>query len=63
MNILTALAIPFAGAMMYGVPATPAPVVYYLHTGGAAEQAGLQPGDRIVVFQRNSKPDLGNDEW
>ena len=30
MNILTALAIPFAGAMMYGVPATPSPVVYYV---------------------------------
>src|ERR671919_92898 len=28
MNVLTALAVPFVGAMMYGVPATPAPVVY-----------------------------------
>src|SRR6266699_3823406 len=27
MNILTALAIPLAGALLYGVPATPAPVV------------------------------------
>src|ERR1051325_3294482 len=27
MNVLNALAIPFAGALMYGVPATPAPVV------------------------------------
>src|SRR5437867_6505522 len=27
MNLLTALAIPFAGAMMYGIPVTPAPVV------------------------------------
>ena len=33
MNILTALAIPFAGAMMYGVPATPSPVVYYVQQG------------------------------
>src|SRR5687767_15656989 len=29
MNVLTALAIPFAGAMMYGVPANPAPIVSY----------------------------------
>jgi regulator of sigma E protease len=27
MNIITALAIPFSSALMYGVPATPAPVV------------------------------------
>src|ERR1044072_5195396 len=56
MNILTALAIPFAGAFMYGVPATPAPVVYYIDKGGAAEQAGLQPGDRIVSFNGTDDP-------
>jgi regulator of sigma E protease len=56
MNILTALAIPFAGAMMYGVPATPSPVVYYIQAGGAAEQAGLKPGDRIVSFNGNANP-------
>ncbi|HEU4768789.1 MAG TPA: RIP metalloprotease RseP, partial [Pyrinomonadaceae bacterium] len=56
MNILTALAIPFAGAMMYGVPATPAPVVYYIQPGGAAEKAGLQPGDRIVSFNSTEHP-------
>jgi len=56
MNILTALAIPFAGAFMYGVPATPAPVVYYIDNGGAAEQAGLQPGDRIVSFNGTDDP-------
>ena len=39
MNVLTALAIPFAGAMMYGVPATPSPVVYYIQPGGAADNA------------------------
>src|ERR1051326_4051704 len=48
MKILTALAIPFAAAMMYGVPATPAPNVYYIQPGGAAEKAGLKPGDKIV---------------
>lgn len=56
MNILTALAIPFAGAMMYGVPATPAPVVYYVQPGGAADKAGLQPGDRIVSFNGTEHP-------
>ncbi|HKR21203.1 MAG TPA: RIP metalloprotease RseP [Pyrinomonadaceae bacterium] len=56
MNIITALAIPFAGAMMYGVPATPSPVVYYIQPGGAAEKAGLQPGDRIVSFNNTAHP-------
>ena len=56
MNILTALAIPFAGAMMYGVPATPAPVAYYIHRDGAAEKAGMQVGDRIVSFNGTAHP-------
>src|SRR5687767_13476020 len=56
MNVLTALAIPFAAALMYGVPATPAPVVYYIQSGGAAEQAGLQQGDRIISFNGNENP-------
>ena len=56
MNILTALAIPFAGAMMYGVPATPSPVVYDVRPGGAADKAGLQPGDRIVSFNGTEHP-------
>src|SRR5215216_4681898 len=56
MNILTALAIPFAAAFMYGVPATPSPVVYYVDRGGAADQAGLKPGDRIVSFNGNQNP-------
>lgn len=56
MNILTALAIPFAAAMMYGVPATPAPVVYWIQKDGAAAQAGLQPGDRIVAFNGTRNP-------
>jgi regulator of sigma E protease len=56
MNILTALAIPFAGALMYGVPATPSPVVYYIQSGGAAEKAGLKQGDRIVSFNGTENP-------
>lgn len=56
MNILTALAIPFAGAMMYGVPATPSPVVYYIQPGGAAAKAGLQQGDRIILFNGHENP-------
>jgi regulator of sigma E protease len=57
MNVLTALAIPFAGALMYGVPATPAPVVSYAPASGAAQKAGLQPGDRIVSFNGTDFPD------
>ncbi len=57
MNVLTALAIPFAGAMMYGVPATPAPIVSYVSSGGAAQKAGLQPGDRIVSFNGSEDPE------
>jgi regulator of sigma E protease len=56
MNIITALAIPFAAAMMYGVPATPAPVVYWIQKEGAAAQAGLQPGDKIVAFNGTRNP-------
>src|SRR5882672_493276 len=56
MNVLTALSIPFAGALIYGVQATPPPVVRQVMPGGAAEAAGLQPGDRIVVFDGNENP-------
>src|SRR5687768_2217686 len=56
MNILTALAIPFAGAMMHGVPATPSPVVYYIQPNGAAAKAGLQQGDRIASFNGYENP-------
>ena len=56
MNILTALAIPFAGAFIYGVPGTPAPVVYDMQRGGAAEQAGLKQGDRIISFNSTQNP-------
>jgi regulator of sigma E protease len=56
MNVLTALAIPLAGALMFGIPATPAPVVDALSRGGAAERAGMQVGDRIVSFNGNEYP-------
>ena len=56
MNIITAMVIPFAGAFVYGVPATPAPVVYYVQSGGAADQAGLKPGDRIISFNGSENP-------
>src|SRR6267142_403510 len=36
MNIITALTIPFAGALMYGVPMAPAPVVTSMASGGAS---------------------------
>src|SRR2546421_9290603 len=50
MNILTALSIPFAGALIYGVQVAPPPVVRQILPSGAAEAAGLKPGDRIVAF-------------
>jgi hypothetical protein len=56
MNILTALAIPFIGGLMYGVPVTPAPVVRAIAPGSAAEAAGLRNGDRIVSFNGNENP-------
>src|SRR6266516_5030942 len=56
MNILTALSIPFAAALVYGVPTMPAPVVSLVRHGGEAEQAGLKPGDRIVSCEGTEYP-------
>jgi regulator of sigma E protease len=56
MNVLTALTIPLVAALMYGVPATPAPVISNLARGGAAESAGLRRGDRIVAFNGIEHP-------
>lgn len=56
MNVLTAIAIPMTGALMYGIQATPAPVVSGLSQGGAAQIAGLQTGDRIVSFNGTENP-------
>ena len=56
MNVLTALAIPLASALMYGVPLAPAPVVSSMAAGGSAEAGGLQLGDRIVAFNGIEHP-------
>ena len=56
MNVLTAFSIPLAGGLLYGVPAIPASVVNYVVPGGAAEAAGLKPGDHIVQFDGTENP-------
>jgi regulator of sigma E protease len=56
MNIMLALAIPFFGALMYGLPSMPAPIVEFVKTSGAAEQAGIKTGDRIVNFDGMENP-------
>ncbi len=50
MNILTAIAIPLVMAMTIGAPFMPPPVVARVAPGGAAEAAGIRPGDRVVSF-------------
>ncbi len=57
MNVITALTIPLVGALMYGVPLSPAPIVSYVASGGAAQTAGLQSGDRIVSFNGTENPE------
>lgn len=56
MNIVLALAIPFTGAMIYGVPAIADPIISYVSPGGAAEKAGIQAGDKIVAFEGEENP-------
>jgi len=56
MNLSLALAIPFFGAWFTGLPSMPAPVVGVVKTGGAAEQAGIKIGDRIVQFDGVENP-------
>ena len=56
MNIVLALAIPFGGALIVGIPSMPAPVVGVIQAGGAAEKAGIQKGDRIVNFAGAENP-------
>jgi len=56
MNIMLALAIPFGGALMYGIPSMPAPIVGVVNSGSAAEASGIQPGDRIIAFNGVENP-------
>jgi regulator of sigma E protease len=56
MNIVLALAIPFALALIYGIPSNPAPIVGYVEPGGAADKAGIEAGDRIVYFNGVENP-------
>ncbi len=58
MNILTALSIPLAGAMIQGVPVTPSPIVMTVAQDGAAAKAGIKPGDRIVSFDGKENPTM-----
>lgn len=56
MNILLALAIPFFGAWYMGLPSAPAPVVGVVKSGGAADQATIKVGDRVVNFDGIENP-------
>lgn len=57
MNILTALAIPLIGGLLWGVPITPtSPLVSSVLPDSAAQVAGIQPGDRIVSFNGEENP-------
>ncbi len=56
MNIVLALAIPFGMALIDGLPSMPAPVVGIVKAGGAADQAGIKVGDRIVTFDGVENP-------
>src|SRR5947208_15003196 len=56
MNLITALSIPFTGALIYGVQVAPPPVVRQVIQGGAADVAGWKPGDRIVSFDGKPNP-------
>jgi RIP metalloprotease RseP len=56
MNLVLAMAIPFGGALIQGVPAVPAPVIGAVKADGAGAHAGLQVGDRIVAFNGLENP-------
>jgi regulator of sigma E protease len=57
MNILTALAVVWTGAMIAGVPVSPAsPTVRYVKPQGVAEAAGLRAGDRVLAFNGKENP-------
>jgi regulator of sigma E protease len=56
MNFVLALSIPFAVALVYGVPAVPAPIIGSVKADGAAAKAGVNVGDRIVMFAGLENP-------
>lgn len=56
MNIVLSLAIPFAMAMYYGVPAMPSPIIGMVKADGAAAKAGIKAGDRVVSFNGVENP-------
>jgi regulator of sigma E protease len=56
MNLVLALSIPFGMALVNGIPATPAPVIGAVRADGAAAQAGIKVGDRIVSFNGVENP-------
>ena len=56
MNFVLALSIPFGIALMYGVPAVPAPIIGSVKADGAADKAGVKVGDRIVNFAGVENP-------
>lgn len=55
-NIATAFLVLFIGALMYGTPVAPAPVIKSVLANGAAARAGLQPGDKIAAFNGVENP-------
>ena len=56
MNLVLALSIPFGTALVNGIPAAPAPIIGAVRADGAAAQAGLRVGDRIVSFNGVENP-------
>ncbi len=56
MNIVLALSIPFFGALIYGVPAIPDPIISYVQPNGAADKAGIKAGDKVVAFEGENDP-------
>src|SRR5687767_10486879 len=56
MNLVRAPSIPFFGALMYGVPAIPDPIISYDAPNGAADKAGIKAGDKIVSFEGEANP-------
>ncbi len=60
MNLVLAVSIPFAGAMIYGTPAVPAPVIASVKADGVAAKADIRVGDRIVLFNGIENPTWQN---